>query len=89
MAMDGKIISFASGFRMQWEPSQKTHVLLYPEGMIKLSDSASEILSRCAGELDREGVIGALEQAFPGADLRNDVIEFLEVALERGWIVEG
>ena len=24
------------GFRLQWEPAQKAHVLLYPEGMVKL-----------------------------------------------------
>ena len=32
------------GFRLQWEPVQNCHVLLYPEGMMKLNDSAGEIL---------------------------------------------
>jgi coenzyme PQQ biosynthesis enzyme PqqE len=31
-------------FRLQWEAAQKAHVLLYPEGMIKLNGSAGEIL---------------------------------------------
>jgi pyrroloquinoline quinone biosynthesis protein D len=28
------------GLRLQWEPAQSAHVLLYPEGMIKLNGSA-------------------------------------------------
>ena len=42
----------ARGFRLQWEPAQKAHVLLYPEGMVKLNGSAGEILKRCDGERD-------------------------------------
>ena len=33
-----------SGFRLQWEPAQDCHVLLYPEGMVKLNGSAGEIM---------------------------------------------
>ena len=32
------------GFRLQWEQVQNTHVLLYPEGMVKLNGSAGEIM---------------------------------------------
>ena len=38
------------GFRLQWEPVQNCHVLLYPEGMVKLNGSAGEIMSRCDGQ---------------------------------------
>ena len=31
-------------------------------------------------------IVADLERAFPGADLRSDVIEFLEHAHEKGWI---
>jgi len=37
------------GFRLQWEAVQQAHVLLYPEGMVKLNGSAGEILTRCDG----------------------------------------
>ena len=39
----------ARGFRLQWEAAQNAHVLLYPEGMIRLNTSAGEILKRCDG----------------------------------------
>jgi pyrroloquinoline quinone biosynthesis protein D len=72
--------------RLQWEPAQNAHVLLYPEGMIKLSDTAAEILKRVDGSTTVARIIADLEQAFPGADLRGDVLEFLNTAYERGWI---
>ncbi len=31
----------ARGFRLQWEAAQNAHVLLYPEGMIKLNRARS------------------------------------------------
>jgi pyrroloquinoline quinone biosynthesis protein D len=73
-------------YRFQWEPAQQAHVLLYPEGMIKLSGSAGEILKRVDGTRSLDDIIRDLEQSFPGADLRNDVIEFLEAAYGKGWI---
>ena len=79
-------IAIASGFRLQWEDSQGAHVLLYPEGMVRLSESAGAILSRCDGERTLEGVVESLLEAFPGADLEADVVEFLAIALEKGWI---
>jgi hypothetical protein len=42
-------------FRFQWEPAQGCHVLLYPEGMVKLNQSAGEILKRCDGARTRAG----------------------------------
>jgi pyrroloquinoline quinone biosynthesis protein D len=75
-----------SRFRLQWEPAQNAHVLLYPEGMVKLSDSAAQILNRVDGIASVSAIIHDLERNFPGADLRSDVLEFLSIAYERGWI---
>ena len=33
-------------FRLQWEEAQGAYVLLYPEGMVKLNDSAAQVLKR-------------------------------------------
>ena len=82
-------IAIARGFRLQWEEAQGAHVLLYPEGMVRLSESAGAILSRCDGECTVEGVVHSLQEAFPGADLEADVVEFLEIARGKGWIVLG
>jgi len=80
-------LSIAPGYRFQWEPAQKSHVLLYPEGMIRLSGSAAEIIKRCDGDRDLAAVLADLEAAFPDADLERDVREFLATAVSRGWVV--
>lgn len=72
--------------RLQWEQAQDCWVLLYPEGMVKLNPSAGEILKRVDGTRSVAEVIADLEGAFPGVDLRKDVMAFLEAAHERGWI---
>ena len=89
--MDGQMahdvpIVIAPGFRLQWEDAQDAHVLLYPEGMVRLSESAGAILTRCDGERTLGGVLDSLHEAFPGTDLEADVAEFLTIALEKGWI---
>ena len=74
-------------FRMQWEEAQGAYVLLYPEGMVKLNQSAGEILKRCDGERDVQAIIDDIEQTFNATGLEKDVTGFLEIATERGWIV--
>ena len=74
-------------FRMQWEEAQGAYVLLYPEGMVKLNQSAGEILKRCDGERDAQAIIDDIEQTFNATGLEKDVLGFIEIATERGWIV--
>ncbi len=85
-AADQMVPRLASTFRFQWEEVQNCHVILYPEGMVKLSTSAGEIMKRCDGKSTIAEIIANLESAFPGADLGADVKKFLEEAREHGWI---
>jgi pyrroloquinoline quinone biosynthesis protein D len=73
-------------YRFQWEPKQDCYVLLYPEGLIKLPGSAGEIVKRVDGMRSVEDIVADLQNAFPGADLRGDVVGFLEMAHGKGWI---
>ncbi len=76
----------AHGFRLQWEPAQSAHVLLYPEGMVKLNTSAGEILRRCDGARTVTEIVADLEQAFGRAGLAADVAAFMSMAIEKGWV---
>ncbi len=73
-------------FRVQWEEVQDCYVVLYPEGMVKLSGSAGEIMKRVNGEHSIDAIIKELETAFSEDKLEDDVIKFLEVAYANGWI---
>lgn len=79
-------LDLAPGYRFQWEEAQQSYVLLYPEGMVRLNPSAGLILNHCDGSHDADGIVAALKQQFPDADLEADVREFLEVAHANGWI---
>jgi pyrroloquinoline quinone biosynthesis protein D len=73
-------------FRLQWEATQDAHVLLYPEGMVKLNPSAANILQRCDGTRDIATLVADLERAFNAIGLTTDVQVFVEHALARGWL---
>lgn len=79
-------IEIAPAFRFRWEESQGAYVLLYPEGVVKLNESAGEILKRCTGERSVTQIITDLQQQFPDADLEASVRRFLEVSHDNGWI---
>ena len=75
-----------AGFRLQWEPAQDCHVLLYPEGMVKLNQSAGEILKRCDGTTPVEAIVADLEKSFATIGLERDVRAFLDLAAEQRWV---
>ncbi len=86
ISADSTIPEVAPTFRLQWEKAQDCYVVLYPEGMVKLSPSAGEIMKRVNGEQSVADIIADLRQQFPDAELEQDVRKFMEVANENGWI---
>ena len=74
------------GFRLQWEPVQNSHVLLYPEGMVKLNPTAGEIMKRCDGQRRVSEIVADLEQAFGASGLEGDVLAFIEMAGKQRWL---
>ena len=80
------IPQISTTFRLQWEEAQGCHVLLYPEGMVKLNPAAGEILKRCDGETSVALIIKDLQSSYPDADLESDVYQFLETAYDNQWI---
>jgi pyrroloquinoline quinone biosynthesis protein D len=77
----------APGFRLQWEAVQNCHVLLYPEGMVKLNQSSGEIMKRCDGERSVSAIVLELEAAFATTGLERDVLGFVEIAGKQRWLV--
>ncbi|ORM68034.1 pyrroloquinoline quinone biosynthesis peptide chaperone PqqD [Pantoea rwandensis] len=84
---DNLIPAFRRGYRMQWEPAQESHVVLYPEGMAKLNETATAILELVTGKQDVAAIITILNNRFPEAGgVDDDVKEFLQSAIEQKWI---
>lgn len=79
-------LAIGKGFRLQWEPAQEAHVLLYPEGMVKLNGSAGEILRRCDGVRTLAQIVADLESTFNQTGLESDVRDFVAFARAQGWL---
>ncbi|MGI4838703.1 MAG: pyrroloquinoline quinone biosynthesis peptide chaperone PqqD [Janthinobacterium lividum] len=85
-----KTPTWRQGYRYQYEPAQKGHVLLYPEGMIKLNESAALIGGLIDGERNVAAIIATLAAQFPDVpELGTDIEQFMEVARAEHWIELG
>ncbi|MDY0051561.1 MAG: pyrroloquinoline quinone biosynthesis peptide chaperone PqqD [Aliarcobacter sp.] len=81
-----KKIKINPNFQFQWEDKQNCYVLLYPEGMVQLNQSAGEILALCTGLNNIENINKILCEKFEVEDLTQDIKSFLEEAKNRNWI---
>lgn len=72
--------------RLQWEEAQQAWVLLYPEGMVTLNDSAAAILRRCDGSRTLDMLIDELQGAYDVQGIAAEVHAFVKHAFERGWL---
>lgn len=80
------IPSVNSLFRLQFEEAQDSWVLLYPEGMVKLNQSAAEIMRRCDGEKTISAIVDDLAKAFDTEVQISDVTGFVDVAIQQNWL---
>jgi pyrroloquinoline quinone biosynthesis protein D len=80
--------SLAKSVRLQRDSSAGKSVLLYPEGIVELNETAHEILSRCDGRTLGE-IVQALAEEYEtdAAALAADVREIL-MALQHRKLVE-
>jgi pyrroloquinoline quinone biosynthesis protein D len=78
--------AIARGMRLQWEAAQEAHVVLYPEGMVKLNSSAGAIMSRCDGVRTVAEIVADLERGYGVTGLAADVATFVALALDRHWL---
>ncbi|MES2113664.1 MAG: pyrroloquinoline quinone biosynthesis peptide chaperone PqqD [Pseudomonadota bacterium] len=78
----------APHYVFRWEESQAAWLLLYPEGLVKLNGSASEIMQRCDGQRDVATIVAELQLAYadPSGEVERGTLAFLEVACDKGWL---
>ena len=81
------IPTWRQGYRFQFEPAQNAYVLLYPEGMIKLNQSASEIGQHIDGQTTIADIIQKVTAKFGDIpEIKQDIIEYMLVAQREHWI---
>jgi pyrroloquinoline quinone biosynthesis protein D len=78
-----------TGARLRYDEVREEHVLLIPEGVVRLNPSAAEVLELCDGERSLDDIVGALSARYEGADVRDDVLELVDAFAERGLVVDA
>ena len=84
-----KPFQLSSTYRLQWEDAQDKFVLLYPEGLVELNQSSAEILQLCNNTNHLADITLLLEKKFETSGLGNDIRDFLNTALDNGWITQN
>lgn len=79
------VIELAPMYLFRWEEPQQAHILLYPEGVVKLNETGAAIIKHCDGTLTTEQIIATLSELY-SADVSESVYKFLEVSYAKGWI---
>ena len=67
-----------TGARLHYDDVRDEHVLLIPEGVVRLNPTAAEVLELCDGERSLDDIAGALSARYDGADVRDDVRELID-----------
>jgi pyrroloquinoline quinone biosynthesis protein D len=78
-----------TGARLRYDDVREEHVLLIPEGVVRLNPSAAEVLELCDGERSLEDIVGALSARYEGADLRDDVMDLVDAMAQKGLVVDA
>jgi pyrroloquinoline quinone biosynthesis protein D len=68
---------------------REEHLLLVPEGAVRLNPTAAEVLGLCDGVRSLEDIIGVMTERYHGSDVSDDVRELVDAMTQRGLLVDG
>jgi len=78
-----------TGARLHFDAVRSEHVLLVPEGIVRLNPTAVAVLELCDGERDMDAIVGALSERYAGADVSDDVRGMVDAMRDKGMVVDA
>ena len=78
-----------TGARLRYDEVREEHMLLVPEGAVRLNPTATEVLELCDGERSLDEIVSALSARYDGADLGDDVRGLVDGMTQRGLMVDA
>lgn len=83
-------VRLARGVRVEVSAERESvFVLVCADGKVQLNSGAVAILQLCDGSRDRDSIVAELMRASHRLALADEIAEFLDAALARGWIVDA
>ena len=77
------------GARLQYDDVREQHLLLVPEGAVRLNATAAQVLELCDGQRSVEEIATELSERYSGADVAEDVRELVGGMVEHGLVVDA
>ena len=78
-----------TGARLHYDDVRAEHVLLIPEGAVRLNPTAAEVLELCDGERSLDDIAGVLSARYDGADVHDDVRELVDGLAAKELVVDA
>ena len=78
-----------TGARLRYDDVREEHMLLIPEGAVRLNATAAEVLGLCDGKRSVDDIAGAMAARYDGADIRDDVRDLIGAMTQRGLVVDA
>jgi pyrroloquinoline quinone biosynthesis protein D len=77
------------GARLRYDEVREEHLLLIPEGAVRLNSTAAAVLELCDGERSLDDIVGTLCARYEGTDVREDVLGLVDAMAQRGLVVDA
>jgi pyrroloquinoline quinone biosynthesis protein D len=78
-----------TGARLRYDEVREEHVLLIPEGVVRLNATAANVLELCDGERSLDDIVVELSARYQGAEVRDDVVHLVDAMVQRGLVVDA
>jgi pyrroloquinoline quinone biosynthesis protein D len=78
-----------TGARLRYDDVREQHVLLVPEGAVRLNPTAAAVLELCDGERSLDEIVAELSDRYNGADVGDDVRGLVDGMAEKGLVVDA
>jgi pyrroloquinoline quinone biosynthesis protein D len=78
-----------TGARLRYDEVREEHLLLVPEGAVRLNPTAAEVLELCDGERTLQDIVGVLSERYDGSDVGDDVRGLVDAMTQRGLLVDS
>jgi pyrroloquinoline quinone biosynthesis protein D len=72
--------------RLHWDEVRERHVLLYPEGLVALNETAAAILQLCDGDRPVAQIVATLKLRYRSEGIERDVAVLLQGLAAKGLV---
>lgn len=78
-----------TGARLRYDEIREEHLLLVPEGAVRLNPTAAQVLELCDGERSLDDIVSVLTERYDRLDVGDDVRGLVDAMAQRGLLVDS